>query len=87
MATVKKGARKAAKQSVAYQSMPVAVLAAVMGGVFVLTGILLLYVSQGNGVIYMRPLQWGIISMVIGVVGFIIALKVKPTRDGCFGTP
>ena len=42
---------------------------------------LLLYVSQGNGVIYMRPLQWGIISMVIGVVGFIIALKVKPTRD------
>ena len=46
MATVKKGARKAAKQSVAYQSMPVAVLAAVMGGVFVLTGILLLYVSR-----------------------------------------
>ena len=30
MATVKKGVRKAAKQSVAYQSMPVAVLAAVV---------------------------------------------------------
>ena len=56
MATVKKGARKAAKQSVAYQSMSVAVLAAVMGGVFVLTGMLLLYVSQGDGVICMRPL-------------------------------
>ena len=81
MATVKRGKRKAPKQGVAYQSMPVAVLAAVMGGVFGLTGMLLVYVSQGNGVIYMRPLQWGIISMVIGVVGFIIALKVKPTRD------
>ena len=61
--------------------MPVAVLAAVMGGVFCLTGMLLMYVSQGNGVIYMRPLQWGIISAVIGVVGFIIALKVKPKSD------
>ena len=81
MATGKKGGRKGGKQSVGYQSMPVAVLAAVMGGVFCLTGMLLMYVSQGNGVIYMRPLQWGIISAVIGVVGFIIALKVKPTRD------
>ena len=78
---MKKEAHKRAKQIVAYQSMPLEVLAAVIGGVFCLTGILLLYVSQGNGVIYMRPLQWGIISMVIGVVGFIIALKVKPTRD------
>ena len=32
MATVKRGKRKAPKQGVAYQSMPVAVLAAVMGG-------------------------------------------------------
>ena len=37
-----------------------------------------MYVSHRNGLIYIRLLQFGIISVVLGVIGSSMASKVNP---------
>ena len=78
MATVKKRKRALAPNKPRFESGGLAVLAALVGVLFCIVGIGLMYVSHRNGMIYIRLLQFGIISVVLGVIGFIVALKVKP---------
>ena len=78
MATVKKRKRALAPSKPTFESGGLAVLAALVGVLFCIVGIGLMYVSHRNGMIYIRLLQFGIISVVLGVIGFIVALKVKP---------
>ena len=78
MATVKKRKRAVAPSKQRFESGGLAVLAALVGVLFCIMGIGLMYVSHHNGMIYIRLLQFGIISVVLGVIGFIVALKVKP---------
>ena len=78
MATVKKRKRVLAPSKPRFESGGLAVLAALVGVLFCVVGIGLMYVSHRNGLIYIRLLQFGIISVVLGVIGFIVALKVKP---------
>ena len=78
MATVKMRKRAVAPSKQRFESGGLAVLAALVGVLFCIMGIGLMYVSHHNGMIYIRLLQFGIISVVLGVIGFIVALKVKP---------
>ena len=78
MATVKKRKRALAPSKPRFESGGLADLATLVGVLFCIMGIGLMYVSHHNGMIYIRLLQFGIISVVLGVIGFIVALKVKP---------
>lgn len=79
MATVKTRKKKAAAVArPTYQSGTAAAVALVLGILLCLAGAMLMWAANRNGMVYLRPLQWGIISVVLGVFGFIIALKLKP---------